>query len=261
MKRRPRVPPPVPPSGAIATYAKSLRVIERTMSAGIRAVFERETGVRFDAPDGGFGTIDDAVIRRILRSITKLARSAIRRSDLVRVLKTVAQRTDQSSSRELSRQLETLGVQGIKIASASEDKPTVLEIFREEQLSLIQSLALDQVARVRKVLDKNRGARVEDVAKRIQSETGADRSKAELIARDQVLKLNSSLTEIKHRSAGITHYVWSTSGDERVRPGHRKLEGKRCAYADPPVVDDSGRTANPGQDYSCRCVALPELPD
>lgn len=262
MKRRPRVPPPVPPSGAIATYAKAIREIEREVDAGIRAVFERETGVRFDGPaDGGYPSLDSDVVRRIVQAITRLARRAIRRTDLVRVLRTVAERTDQNAARNLARQLETAGVQGIAIPTAGKEEfASIVDVFRDDQLRLIQSLSFEKVQRVRKVLDANRGARVEDVAKRIRIETGAERSKAQLIARDQVLKLNASVTWMKHTAAGITEYEWSTSGDERVRPGHRRLDGKRFKYANPPVVDESGRTAHPGQDYRCRCVALLLIP-
>ncbi|MDP3278283.1 MAG: minor capsid protein [Deltaproteobacteria bacterium] len=114
---------------------------------------------------------------------------------------------------------------------------------------------------VRRLLEQHRGPSIVEVAKRVREQTSASKSKAELTARDQVLKLNSAITQDQHLAAGITEYEWSTSGDERVRDGHKKLDGKRFKYAEPPVVDASGRRANPGEDYQCRCVAVPVLDD
>lgn len=260
MKRPPRVPPPVPPRGPIATYAKLLRAIERDMDTGIRAAFERETGVRLDGPaDGGAPALDDALIKRLVRIIQKLVTDAIRRKDLVKTLVEVARRTDKVAAENLVRQVRAL--RGIDPAPPDPRKAKLSDVFREEQVNLIRSLAEDKLHRVRRVLDEHRGARVQDVAKRLREETGASRSKAELIARDQVMKLNAVVTWERHTAAGITEYEWSTSGDERVRPGHARLNGKRFKYAEPPVVDESGRTANPGEDYQCRCIAVPLIPD
>ena len=59
------------------------------------------------------------------------------------------------------------------------------------------------------------------------------------------------------RDAGVEEYIWSTSGDSRVRESHKKLNGKRFRWDDPPVVDEkTGRRCHPGEDYECRCVAL-----
>jgi hypothetical protein len=52
--------------------------------------------------------------------------------------------------------------------------------------------------------------------------------------------------------------LWSTVQDERVRERHAELNGKRFKWGDPPVVDiQTGRRAESGEDYQCRCVALP----
>lgn len=86
-------------------------------------------------------------------------------------------------------------------------------------------------------------------------------SRAELIARDQVLKLNAEVTQKRHEAAGIVEFVWSTSRDERVRPDHKVLEGKRYRYDDPPVVDRRrGTRGLPGIHFQCRCVAIPVIP-
>ena len=56
----------------------------------------------------------------------------------------------------------------------------------------------------------------------------------------------------------MEEYAWSESGDGRVRDSHKHLNKKRFRWSDPPIVDaKTGRRCHPGQDYQCRCVALP----
>lgn len=95
------------------------------------------------------------------------------------------------------------------------------------------------------------------VVKEMQETYNMDKSHARFIARDQVAKLNSDITKHQQKDAGVGKYKWSDSGDSRVREGHSKLNNKIFSWDDPPVVDDKGRRCHPGQDYRCRCVALP----
>lgn len=90
-----------------------------------------------------------------------------------------------------------------------------------------------------------------DLANKIKQIGGVTESRAKLIARDQSAKVNAALTRARHEELGITHYRWSTSGDERVRDSHAELDGKIFAYDSPPEV------GNPGDDFNCRCVAVP----
>ena len=106
------------------------------------------------------------------------------------------------------------------------------------------------------------GIRVEEVRQRIEARLGVVRSRAELIARDQTLKLYGQIQQQRQEQAGIKEYTWSTSEDERVRPDHEELDGRTFRWDDPPIVDKrSGRRAHPGGDFQCRCAAIPVLPD
>ncbi|MES2587001.1 MAG: phage minor head protein [Pseudomonadota bacterium] len=78
-------------------------------------------------------------------------------------------------------------------------------------------------------------------------------SRAQLIARDQTSKMNGAFTRARQESVGITKYVWQTSGDERVREEHASLDGETFSWDEPPEV------GNPGDDFNCRCVALPVI--
>lgn len=168
----------------------------------------------------------------------------------------IANRVDKRNTADMQR------VIGIPIRSIA--PPHAIDNWREANVALVKSLPSDLLPELESVLHEAEisGWRVEELAKRLQERFDVSDSRAELIARDQVLKLNSELTEYRQTRAGITHYVWTTSDDERVRPAHADLEGTAHAWGDPPIVDDkTGRTAPPGQDYQCRCTAFPILPE
>jgi SPP1 gp7 family putative phage head morphogenesis protein len=101
------------------------------------------------------------------------------------------------------------------------------------------------------------GERHETLVERVQKITGAGHKRAKLIARDQTVKHNAVIRQETARGLGITQYIWRTSGDEAVRPYHKKLNGTTQSYADPPVTDAYGHRNNAGEDYNCRCVDEP----
>ena len=97
-------------------------------------------------------------------------------------------------------------------------------------------------------------------------DTKITKSRANFIARDQIGKLNGTITQKRMQDAGLSMYVWDTSGDERVRESHAVMEGLLCRWDDATVCSyDGGRTwvprpagavlMHPGMDYQCRCCA------
>jgi SPP1 gp7 family putative phage head morphogenesis protein len=103
------------------------------------------------------------------------------------------------------------------------------------------------------------GLRVEVIAGILKERYDLSDSRAELIARDQVLKANGRLAQARQQSVGITEYIWVTSRDKRVRETHARLHNTRQSWANPPPVG-GGRSAHPGGDYQCRCTAKPVAP-
>jgi SPP1 gp7 family putative phage head morphogenesis protein len=135
-----------------------------------------------------------------------------------------------------------------------------LDKWTAHNVSLIETLP-------RKTLDKMRGvaragylggARPEVMAKQILDAYDITKSRARLIARDQSAKIGAKMAQLKAEDAGVEWYIWQTAEDSRVRTSHMHLNGQKFRYTEPPVVDEeTGRTANPGEDYQCRCIALP----
>lgn len=120
-------------------------------------------------------------------------------------------------------------------------------------IDLIKSIPSQHFERLAQKVDKGfqQGMRSEQLAKLVQEQTGVTKSRAKLIARDQIGKMNSEFSRVRQQGLGITHYQWSTSQDERVRDEHAELDGQTFSWSDPP---DEG---HPGHAVQCRCVALP----
>lgn len=103
------------------------------------------------------------------------------------------------------------------------------------------------------------GMRVEVIQKQVRERFSVSDSRARLIARDQVGKLNGELSQTRQESVGVEQYEWWCVLDERVRHIHRDLHGRKFAWNDPPVVSLDGRHEHPGGDYQCRCQARPDV--
>lgn len=140
----------------------------------------------------------------------------------------------------------------------------VVNSFVKQNTTLITKLTNETAADIHGIVDRGivAGKRHETIMKEILSGTDLQKgvfqkveTRARLIARDQVAKLNGNLMRLRQTNLGITHYIWRTSLDERVRPTHAALEGKRFAWDNPPDV------GNPGEDYQCRCTAEPDFTD
>lgn len=102
------------------------------------------------------------------------------------------------------------------------------------------------------------GTRPESLAAAIQKNYKTTKAKAAFLARQETSLLLSKFHEERYKDVGVRRYKWSTSHDSHVRPDHKLLDGKVFSWDQPPIVDRStGRRANPGEDYECRCVPIP----
>ena len=134
-----------------------------------------------------------------------------------------------------------------------------IDHFREANVGLIRNASQDFIDQVAEVLEENEGARPEVLRALLEERADVSRSRAQLIARDQTLKLNAQVQQSRARSAGISQYQWSGALDERERPMHRALEAQTFSYDDPPETNEDGDRNNPGEDYQCRCTAIPVI--
>lgn len=128
-----------------------------------------------------------------------------------------------------------------------------IEAAKQRNILLVENAHRVYAKQVRELVEDpgTFGVRVEVLKARLLERADVSESRAELIARDQTLKLNGQITATRQQRAGVEEYVWSTSQDDRVRETHAELEGQRFSWLAPP------EPGHPGQDFQCRCVAIP----
>jgi len=134
------------------------------------------------------------------------------------------------------------------------------------QVSLIQSLPLEAAQRVHELATKARieGTRASEIAEQIALSGSVAKSRAVLIAQTETSRAATVLLQARCEAIGSTHYVWRTSMDGSVRPGHKAMEGKTCEWAHAPAVEESGGRImhhHPGEIWRCRCYAEPIIGD
>jgi len=134
--------------------------------------------------------------------------------------------------------------------------------LQQEQVELIKSLPLEAGLRAQAIAQEAAmGSKRADVAAQEIARTGqVTESRATLIARTEIAKANSVMTQARAQGAGITHYIWRTAEDGDVRDSHAQMANRIFRFDDPPYVEGEGNHG-PGEIYNCRCYAEPVIPD
>lgn len=139
------------------------------------------------------------------------------------------------------------------------------ELFRsllDEQVALIKSLPLEAAQRVHEltIASLEDSTRASEIAKEIGRSGEVATSRANLIARTEVARTASTLTQARAEHVGSEGYIWRTSGDTDVRHSHKQMNGKFVRWDSPPTLSD-GTTTHAGQIYNCRCYPEPVIPE
>lgn len=184
-------------------------------------------------------TIADRMVGRIAEASARLAR--------------LSRRVDAFNKAEWQRQVRQ--AYGVDILRGEPWLASTLSGWEQVNLGLIKSIPEQTVQQLRGefVRGFTEGQSLRQMTKTVQERTGVAKARAQLIAVDQVAKLNARLAEYRQRAAGIESYRWITMQDERVRPTHRVRHGKVYRW------DAAG--IRPGSEVRCRCIGAPVFPD
>lgn len=169
-----------------------------------------------------------------------------------------------STLEDLHKQFEKLTPEDLEI-------PVQMNQAQEQQIrkdyttnvSLeVQNLSQNTIEHLRyRVEDEvGKGTRAEKLKEILYSEYGVTANKAKFIARQETSLFVAKYRRVRYEDAGLNQYQWSTSGDDHVRNDHKALNGQIFSWDSPPITNRStGSRNNPGEDFGCRCVALPVI--
>lgn len=130
-----------------------------------------------------------------------------------------------------------------------------------EQVKLITSLPTEAGQRVHDLTLRGmiEGARTDAIAAEILRTGEVTKSRADLIARTEVSRTATALTQARAEHVGSEGYTWRTVGDGSVRASHRAMAGKFVRWDSPPTLDDL--TGHAGALPNCRCFCEPVISD
>jgi len=127
----------------------------------------------------------------------------------------------------------------------------------KDNVSFIKNIKDDYLSEIEKVVRDGvkDGRTAKQIREQLVERVKVAESRAQFIAVDQTGSILGQMTAERHQQIGIDKFKWLTSHDERVRDSHKVLNKEVFSYNDPPTVN--GRVVLPGEDYRCRCVAIP----
>lgn len=201
---------------------------------------------RLDAPADDIADAIDAIR-------AELSSSILSPDSLSRAASAIANDVAGFNRRELDRVFEA--TIGVGLPATEPGLSDVLRGFVRDNVRLVTNLATTALDQIEGSVLRGfrRGRSNAQIAAELRERIGVSRSRARLIARDQVASLNGELTQVRQTRMGVREYIWRSVGDERVRPEHEDLDGRRFSWDSPPAA------GHPGEPINCRCIAEPVL--
>lgn len=254
-----RIPPTRFPDAAAVQYYRRLRALIKEMHKVTMMLFDKRMKdaikqYKSELKADSYSE-DDAldVVRQALELMRSLTLGVFPSDVIQRLAESFIGDVDRLSKANIEGQMRVKGIDPITELWLDSFKRSVIA----ENVTLIKDIQSEYAKSVEVIINHGTrtGKSLKDIQQDIQYRLDVTERRARLIARDQTGKVFGQITERRHRDMGVRKFKWSTSKDERVRESHKKLDGKIFDYDNPPAV------GLPGDDFQCRCLAIPVFED
>lgn len=239
-----------------ATLTKELRKLGAKWSKGAFRIPHGDLPIDVKNAISTSSTRFDRVLERLDARLSKvLPEKVIEKFSATKVFDQALWKTEESFK-------ESIKAVTVAPKLTPEVRNQIAEEYSKSLELPIKDWVQESVEKLRKDIKKKafEGRRIEDLVSTIQKSYQVSHSKAKFLARQETKLLMTTYKEARYKDAGVRMYKWKTvvgSTKHPVRPMHAALDGKIFRFDDPPVTDEKGNRNNPGQDYNCRCFAIP----
>lgn len=164
------------------------------------------------------------------------------------------------------------------LASARKDAMTINMQWTDAMLEKREAIIAENVSLIRSIPEKyftdvesmvfraiskggDRKGLADEIEANFGKRYGITRRRAEFIARDQVRKATSALSNARQQAAGIKRGIWIHSGGgNEPRTKHVHANGQEFDLDKGLPIGDKGQYVLPGEEPGCGCSWKPVLP-
>lgn len=221
----------------------------------------------------GAGAVMDASISSTAAALTnKLASKWIKRfaSFGDNWTKRMMSKAESLSAKDLGRSMEKIsGGLTIDTNQLSEQTRDKMIASADQASSLIKSIAPQYTSAVKEAVSRSivdSSSSFSQLQKAIhdslQDKYKSHKNKAFNVAKDQMRKSYTAITEGRMKDIGVGEYDWAhAGGSKEPRPHHKNvLNGQRCSLDNPPIIDPkTGQRGKPGDLPFCSCYMIPVI--
>ena len=172
------------------------------------------------------------------------------------------------SAKDLGRSMEKISggltIDTSQLSASTRDK---MLASADQASSLIKSIAPQYTSAVkeavsRSIVDSSSSFSQlqQAIHDSLQSKYKTHKNKAFNVAKDQMRKSYTAITESRMKDIGVGEYIWRhAGGSKEPRPHHKDvLNGQKCSLDNPPIIDPkTGQKGKPGDLPYCSCYMEP----
>lgn len=266
------------------SYAQDISVTMKRLAYVALSYVERRLSTWIALSDAsphmdGLDTELEDLLKEVEAEVERIFMAGGGISEVAQYIASTASRVFQFKEEQWRSQL--MVVLGTPLDTSASWWPEARQMWINENYRLIKSLSQEYITKLNTTLMTGfqSGWTFEEMVGAIRKLSDAITGyRARLIARDQIGKLQYTITRKQFESIGMDGYMWYTARDERVRgnpvgrypkaiPSHWIMDEKICKFSDPTVFSELGYEwlkrypsmpqVHPGQAIACRCTSAP----
>lgn len=241
------------PLSAEREYYRVLRAMMRNMR---KAVLEAEKQ-RTDASE----------TEELMRRVKEIYASSGTKEAAIKELRRIFANVDKVTRQNIQNAFEECLMADVAVGEA-EGIPLIWDEWEFTQKSLIDDVESSFFNKFAVLAGMGAiGSPTTSTETALESVCKAIDKRIKAIAVDQTGRLYGAVTKKYHEQSGVSFYKWQSRNDNKVRAEHRANNGKYFYWDRATAGEVQGVKINPtpkfapGEDYGCRCSAVPIIAD